>query len=46
MNEGGIIICEAPFEEELPENVGDFAMTKEYKYGKIKLVTYRFEENL
>lgn len=43
MNEGGIIICEAPFEEELPENVGDFAMTKEYKYGKIKLVTYRFK---
>lgn len=44
MNEGGVIICEAPFDEELPEEVGSFKMTKEYKYGKIKLVTYRFEE--
>lgn len=44
MNEGGVIICEAPFDEELPEEAGSFKMTKEYKYGKIKLVTYRFEE--
>ena len=44
MNEGGVIICEAPFDEELPETAGSFKMTKEYKYGKIKLVTYRFEE--
>ena len=44
MNEGGVIICEAPFDEELPETAGNFKMTKEYKYGKIKLVTYRFEE--
>lgn len=44
MNEGGAIICEAPFEEEMPERVGDFSRVKEYKYGKIKLVTYRFEE--
>ncbi len=44
MNEGGVIVCEAPFDEELPETAGGFKMTKEYKYGKIKLVTYRFEE--
>lgn len=44
MNEGGIIVCEAPYEEELPEKAGNFAKAKEYKYGKIKLVTYRFEE--
>lgn len=44
MNEGGVIVCEAPFDEELPETAGNFKMTKEYKYGKIKLVTYRFEE--
>lgn len=46
MNEGGVIICEAPYGEELPETVGSFSKAKEYKYGKIKLVTYRFEENL
>lgn len=45
MNESGVIICEAPFDEELPERVGSFKKIKEYKYGKIKLVTYRFEEN-
>lgn len=44
MNEGGVIVCEAPFDEELPETAVNFKMTKEYKYGKIKLVTYRFEE--
>lgn len=44
MNEGGVIVCEAPFDEEIPEKAGDFVMTKEYKYGKIKLATYRREE--
>lgn len=44
MNEGGVIVCEAAYDEELPEKAGAFTKTKEYKYGKIKLVTYRFEE--
>lgn len=41
MNEGGVIVCEAPFEEEIPENAGEFNLVKTYKYGKIKLATYR-----
>ena len=41
MNDGGVIVCEAPFDEELPEKAGDFAVDRVYKYGKIKLVTYR-----
>lgn len=44
MNEGGVIICEAAYDEELPERAGTFIKAKEYKYGKIKLATYRFEE--
>ena len=41
MNDGGVIVCEAPFEEEIPEEAGDFRLVKTYKYGKIKLATYR-----
>ncbi len=41
MNEGGVIVCEAPYEEEIPEAAGDFSLVKTYKYGKIKLATYR-----
>lgn len=41
MNEGGVIVCEAPFDEEIPETAGDFALARTYKYGKIKLATYR-----
>lgn len=41
MNDGGVIMCEAPFDEELPDEAGNFEKTKEYKYSKIKLVTYR-----
>lgn len=41
MNEGGVIVCEAPFDEEIPETAGAFALARTYKYGKIKLATYR-----
>ncbi len=41
MNEGGVIICEAPFSDELPENAGDFSLKKKYRYGKIGLFVYR-----
>jgi 16S rRNA (guanine966-N2)-methyltransferase len=41
MNPGGIIICEHPRDEELPECAGDFCKLKEYRYGKIILTSYR-----
>ncbi len=44
MNEGGVIICEAPFKDELPESAGSFKLTKKYRYGKTGLFVYRFSE--
>lgn len=43
MNDGGVIVCEAPYDEEIPETAGEFTLVKTYKYGKIKLATYRKE---
>lgn len=40
MNRGGKIICEHPRDEELPESIGEFAVKKHYKYGKIMLSVY------
>lgn len=44
MNEGGVIICEAPFKDELPERAGNFLLKKKYRYGKTGLFLYRAEE--
>lgn len=41
MNEGGIIVCEHPADEEVPEDLGEFVKLKDYKYGKIILTSYR-----
>ena len=41
MNEGGIIICEHPVDEAVPEELGEFKKHKDYKYGKIILTSYR-----
>lgn len=41
VSDGGIIVCETSIEEELPETAGEFALAREYKYGKIKITTYR-----
>lgn len=40
----GVIICETDNKEVLPESVGEFTRKKEYRYGRIKLTTYRKEE--
>ena len=44
MAKGGVIICETPFSEDLPQSVGDFSVFKEYKYGKVKITIYRENE--
>jgi len=41
MAPGGVIICEAPFVEKLPETAGGFTLNRTYKYGKTAITTYR-----
>jgi len=45
MSPGGIIICETEKNEQLPEEAGSFKKLKEYRYGKIKLTSYRIGED-
>ncbi len=40
MNKSGIVICESPSTEELPESFGEFVRLREYRHGKIKITTY------
>ena len=37
----GIIVCETPAERALPDLPAPYRKQKEYRYGKIKLTTYR-----
>ena len=49
MNKSGVIICESPDGEEMPETAGEFSLQKKYRYGKVSLSVYRVpesEENL
>lgn len=39
--EGGMVICEHPFKEELAEEYGDLRKSKEYKYSKVAVTVYR-----
>ena len=41
MRDGGVIICEAPREETLPEEIGAFRLFRRYPYGKTALTVYR-----
>lgn len=41
----GIVICETDVKEELPDKIGKLKVQKTYKYGKIKLTTYRVVES-
>ena len=40
MNKGGLILCESPVTEELPEALDEFVKYRRYKYGKIKITSY------
>ncbi len=44
MRDGGVIVCEAPREEQLPEEAGPFVLCRRYTYGKISLAVYRRPE--
>ncbi len=39
--EGGAVVCEHPFDEELPESFGGLIKQKDYRYGKIAVSIFR-----
>lgn len=41
MSEFGILVCEHPVEEKLPELLDNFSLNKTYKFGKIAFSVYR-----
>lgn len=43
MAPGGVMICEAPAKEDLPEQAEDFCLLRRYSYGRISLAFYRRE---
>lgn len=43
ISEGGAVICEHPFREELDDSYGSLIKTKEYKYSKTAVTVYRKE---
>ena len=44
MKKSGIIICERPINEEIPEKIHGFVLDRNYRYGKIIVSTYRYED--
>lgn len=44
MSKHGIIVCEHPFDVEVPNTAGDFAVSKVYRYGKVLVSFYRRKE--
>ncbi len=46
MKDTGIIIAENPLEEPLGEQYGDFVLDRQYRYGKIRITTYRHKDYL
>jgi 16S rRNA (guanine(966)-N(2))-methyltransferase RsmD len=44
MNPGGVIVCENPTDESLPDSVEDFIRGKAYRYGKIALTLYKHKD--
>ncbi len=43
ISDGGAVICEHPFKEELADEYGELVKTKEYKYSKTAVTVYRKE---
>ena len=44
MKETGIIIAENPLDEEILSNYGNFVLDRKYRYGKIKISTFRHKD--
>ena len=41
ISEGGIVVCEHPFKEDMPEEQGGLVKQREYKYSKTAVTLYR-----
>ena len=46
VNDGGVIVCEHPYGEEMPEDAGRFSIYRRYKYGKVAITVYRNKEGV
>lgn len=46
MRETGVIIAENPLDEEILSVYGDFVLDRQYRYGKIKITTFRHKDFL
>ena len=44
MNDTGVILAENPLDEELSAQYGDFVLDRQYRYGKIKISTFRHKD--
>ena len=44
MNDTGVIIAENPLNEEILPQYGDFVLDRQYRYGKIKVSTFRHKD--
>ncbi len=42
VNDGGVIICETDDEADMPESVDRFQLARTYRYGRIRLLLYRY----
>ena len=45
LSDHGIIICESPLDQEMPEMAPPYYLHRTYRYGKIKVTTYHREED-
>lgn len=46
INDGGVIVCEHPHGEEMPQDVGRFSIYRQYRYSKVALTVYRLNEGV
>lgn len=44
MKDTGVMIAENPLNEEILSNYGDFLLDRQYRYGKIKISTFRHKD--
>lgn len=44
MSDYGVIVCEHPVDDELPDEVGGFVKGKQYRSGKLAFTVYRKED--
>ena len=44
LRETGVMIAENPLEEPLEERYGDFVRDRQYRYGKIRITTFRHKD--